>query len=234
MNREILQLLSGDNPRQAQDFILAFGDYRTSSWSDAQRQASLKSASKRRLPHYRGQLRHQLGETALANAARAANIGCIPVPTIRPGGVFMVARLARFGLVSMNVANKRTMPRRSPTRRLLSSPNDLLDPQQKLALADRTFGRGATELAYFGCMVACPAYPDPSTPAQLAFAIPNAKLADWIEWIPLTRLHALLQDIIDEQPRVDIVPFKPIVDRRFPTFRLPKHDRDVGGGGTGN
>lgn len=228
MDQKIIQLLSAGNPRQAQEFVLSFGEHRSASWADAHRQAGLRAASQKHLPHYRGQLRHQLGETALVNAAQTAKAGYIPMRTIKPGGVFMVARLGRFGLVSLSVANRKALPRRSPTRRLLSSPNEDLDPQHKLFLSDRSTSRGATELAYFGCMVACPSSLDPAVPYQIVFAVPDATLTNWIEWVPLTKLYACLQDLIEKDGPSNVAYSKPILDRRIPTFRLPKQGRKAG------
>ena len=65
----------------------------------------------------------------------------------------MVARLGRFGLVSLSVATRRSLPRKSPTRRLLKGSSEDLDPQQKLWMAEKASLRGATESAYFGCMM---------------------------------------------------------------------------------
>lgn len=225
MEDQIIGLLADRDPKRAQDFILAFGEHRTASWADSQRQAALKAASRRHVSHFRGQLRHQLGETALMNAAQAAKVGCIPFPTVKPGGVFMVARVGRFGLVSLRVASRRSLPRKSPTRLLLSNPNDDLDPQQKLWGADKASARGATELAYFGCMVVQPSRNDPSVPAEMALAIPNTRMTDWLEWIPLPRMFAALQNLASgDASAKDATHIKPIPDRRMPTFRLPKRD----------
>ena len=227
MENDIVGLLSGNDPRKAQEFILAFGEQRAASWADSQRQAVMKSASTRHVPHFRGQLRHQLGEAVLARAAETARTGCIPIRTVKPGGVFMVARVGRFGLVSLSVSEKRAIPRKSATRRLLSEPNDDLDPQQKLLFADRASARGATELAYFGCMITCPSYRDPSTPSDIVFAVPNARLTDWIEWLPITKLFALLQSRMDSSSKPAMpVEARPIPDLRIPRFRLPRQDRD--------
>jgi len=228
MDQNILKLLAGTNARQAQEFILSFGENRFAAWAEANRQASLRAASQRHLPHYRGQLRHQLGETALLKAAQTAKIGCIPIPTVQPGGVFMVARIGRFGLVSLTVPKKKGLPRRAATRYLLSEPNDDLDPQQKLRFMEKSPSRGTMELAYFGCMITYPAYREPETPADMVFAVPNARLTDWIEWIPLTKLHASLQDLVGKDGKDDSSYATPIPDRRIPTFRLPKRDRQVG------
>ena len=210
MEDGILDLLAGRNPKQAQDFILAFGEHRAASWADS-----------------------QLGETALASASQVARAGCIPITTIKPGGVFMVARVGRFGLVSITVADRKSMPRKSPTRRLLSNPNDDIDPQRKMLLADRAFARGTTELAYFGCMVACPSPRDPAIPSEMVLAIPNARMSEWIAWIPLTRIYAQLQDLISKDTQAKDAPqSKPIPDRRIPRFKLPKRDREAGDDGS--
>lgn len=233
MEDQIVGLLADRDPKQAQDFILAFGEHRTASWADSQRQAALKAASKRHVPHFRGQLRHQLGETALANAAQVAKVGCIPFPTVKPGGVFMVARVGRFGLVSLRVGSRRALPRRSPTRLLLSNPNDDIDPQQKLWAAEKASARGATELAYFGCMVVQPSRNDPSAPAEMALAIPNARMTDWLDWIPLPRVFAALQNIVSGDGSAKEAPqIRPIPDRRMPTFRLPKRNGEADEGGS--
>lgn len=229
MEGDILSLLAGSNPKQAQDFILAFGEHRAASWADSHRQAATRSASQKHVPPFRGQLRHQLGETALSNAAQVARAGCIPITTVKPGGVFMVARIGRFGLVSLSISGRRSMPRRSPTRRLLGEPNEDLDPQQKLWLAEKVSSRGATELSYFGCMIACPSRRDPTAPAEMVLAVPNARLNEWLGWIPLTRAYALLQDlIVNDDVFKNISQPKPIPDRRLPTFRLPKRDLEAG------
>jgi hypothetical protein len=231
VNQDILQLLAGTNPGQAREFVLSFSEHRAASWADAQRQASLRAASHGHLPHYRGQLRYQLGETALLNAAQIAKAGCIPIRTVRPGSTFMVARVGRFGLVSVTVRDRRYMPRPSATRRLLSDPNEELDPQRKLHLTDKMPSRGATELAYFGCMIACPSIREPGAPAQMVFGIPNARLSDWIEWVPLQKLYAALEDLVSKDGQSTLPHSKPIPDRRYPTLRLPKDDRSSGGEG---
>src|SRR5262249_1633351 len=118
-------------------------------------------------------------------------------------------------------------PRRSPTRRWLSSPNDDLDAQHRLALSGTS--RGATELAYFGCMIACPSFREPTIPAEIVFAVPNARLTDWIMWMPLPAIYAQLQDLVDKGRKPSAAYTKPIPDRRIPTFRLPKQDRGAGG-----
>ena len=81
-----------------------------------------------------------------------------------------------------------------------------------------------TELAYFGCLIAVPHRHDPSVPAQLALAVPNVGITEWISWIPLHRLHGLLQARADDAGAgtgaVDVP------DLAIPKFRLPKQRTD--------
>jgi hypothetical protein len=77
-------------------------------------------------------------------------------------------------------------------------------------------------------MIAYPAFREPEAPADMVFAVPNARLTNWVEWIPLTKLHASLQDLIGKDVK-DAAPYaKQIPDRRIPTFRLPKQGRQAG------
>jgi hypothetical protein len=221
----ILDLLTDKSPSKARDLMLAWSERRSASWADAALQAGARAASDGHRPQLRGQLRYQLGEMALAESARAAGVGAIPLRTMPPGGTFIVARTGRFGIVSLTVRHADLMPRRSMTRKLLSQPNDALDPQAELfsTRADPA----VTELAYFGCLVAVPSRGDPSVPAELAFAVPNSALQSWISWIPLHRLHGQLQARVDGftgvSPEVDTLP-----DLAFPKFRLPKRDEEDG------
>jgi hypothetical protein len=125
----VIDLLTGRVPVHARDLMLAWSERRHSSWADAAREAELRAASSGHLPQIRGQLRYHFGESALMAAARTANVGAMPVPTQPPGGVFIVARVGKFALVSVASADSRKMPRRSVTRKLLSQPNQNLDPQ---------------------------------------------------------------------------------------------------------
>ena len=77
-------------------------------------------------------------------------------------------------------------------------------------------------------MIACPSYRDPEVPAEMVFAVPNARLTDWIVWLPLPKLYALLQDITSNDSLANTPYSNPIPDRRIPTFRLPKQDRETG------
>jgi hypothetical protein len=221
----ILELLADRNPAQARDFMLAWGERRNASFVDAQRQAVSRAASINHLPQIRGQLRYHLGEIALAHSAGAVNAGQLPVKTSPPGGVFIVARIGRFALVSLTTRKKHGLPRRSITRKLMSQRNLDLEPQQDFL--DPIGSRGATELAYFGCLVAVPWKRDPSIPAELAIAIPNASLSDWLTWMPLSFAFAQLQTRIDNGPGSS-PSSDPIPDNVFPKFRLPKRDDSEG------
>jgi hypothetical protein len=220
----VLDLLSDKNPERARNVMLAWDERRNSSWADAARQAESRAGSDGHLPQIRGQLRHHLGEVALAQSARSGGAGAIPLVTKPPGGIFIVARVGRFALVSAAVRENQLMPRRTITRKLLSQPNDSLDPQTSLRFDD-SVPKPITELAYFGCLIAVASRRDPTVPAELALAIPTAALDRWISWIPLHRLHALLRertDMAGDAGEVDVP------DIAFPTFRVSKEREDSG------
>jgi hypothetical protein len=210
--------------------MLAWSEARHASWADAGREAENRSASDGHLPQIRGQLRYHLGQMALVQATRAVNAGCIPFRTKPPGGIFMVARIGRFALVSLTVRETWMLPRRSLTRKMLSQPNESLDPELRLFEDRVSLGRGITELAYFGCLTTVPNKRDPSVPSELAFAVPKADLSGWICWIPFPRLHAMLQERVDASPQEE-PDTGPIPDMAFPRFRLPKQRKDTGDDG---
>lgn len=220
----VLDLLTDRNPLRARNMMLAWDERRTASWADAARDAEVRAASEGHLPQIRGQLRYHGGETALAQAARGVGAGAIPLQTQPAGGIFTVARIGRFALVSVMVRDREKLPRRTVTRRLLSQPNQALDPQRSL------FGEGAaqpvTELAYFGCLVAVAARRDPTTPAELALAVPARGMDRWISWTPLHRLHSALQSRADEAPTP--VDDGELPDIAFPTFRVPSEREESG------
>jgi hypothetical protein len=202
---------------------LCWHERRSSSWADAAMEAAVRAASDG--SQIRGQLRYHLGEVALAQAARSGGAGAIPLATKPPGGVFTVARVGRFGLVSVMIHDHRQMPRRTVTRKLLSQPNESLDPQSSLPFADPA-PKPITDLAYFGCLIAVAGRRDPTVPAELALAVPTAALDRWISWIPLHRLHALLQERADRGP--DDVSDGGVPDIAFPMFRVPGDRKDSG------
>ena len=77
-------------------------------------------------------------------------------------------------------------------------------------------------------MVTCPSFRDPFAPQEIALAVPNAGMSEWILWIPLTRAYALLQDFIENDSlNIKDASPKPIMDRRIPRFRLPNQDREA-------
>lgn len=223
----IVDLLADKSPSAARDLILAWSERRNSSWANAAREADARAASPGHLPQIRGQLRYHLGEAALGEAARSANVGAMPLKTTPPGGIFIVARVGKFALVSVTSAHAGLMPRRSVTRKLLSQPNENIDPQTDIFADDRAKPNVVTELAYFGCLVAIPNKRDPSVPAELAFGVPTANLGGWISWIPLPRLHVMLQQKVDaggaRPSQAGTIP-----DAAFPKFRMPKRDQDAG------
>jgi hypothetical protein len=223
----IVDLLADKNPAAARNLMLAWTERRNAAWANAARDAEARAASARHLPQIRGQLRYHLGETALVESARDANVGAIPFQTQPPGGIFTVARVGRFALVSVTAQHKKLMPRKSVTRKLLSQPNEAIDPQNDMFASVVEKPPVVTELAYFGCLVTIPNKRDPSVPAELGFGVPSVGLQSWISWIPFSRLIVLLQEKVDAggtPPTTDSV----VPDIAFPRFRMPKKDSDVG------
>jgi hypothetical protein len=218
----IADLLADKAPAKARDLALAWPETRNSSWADAHREAEARSASKGHLPQHRGQLRYHYGQAGLVEACRRAGLGSIPMRTNPPGGIFIVGRVGRFALVSMTIRHQFLMPRRSLTRTMLSQANETIDPQEHLFGAKAT----VTELAYFGCLIAIPNRHDPSTPAELALAVPNVGITEWISWIPLHRLHGLLQARVDSH--AGETGGTELPDLVIPKFRVPKQRKDTG------
>jgi hypothetical protein len=105
------------------------------------------------------------------------------------------------------------------SKKLLSQPNEVLDPQTSM-FDDPSKPKLVTDLTYFGCLITVAASRDPTTPSELAFAVPTTGLDRWISWTPLHRMHALLQERVDREGGVrtgdDSVP-----DISWPTFRVP-------------
>lgn len=228
---DVVALLADRDPQRARDFLLAWEEARVASWANAAREASTRAASPKHLIHLRGQLRAQLGEAALRDAAQTSGVGAIPMETRPAGGVFMVARVGRFALVSLVARQRRALPRPSTTRDLLSQPNQALERQERLALGLVPELRGATELAYFGCLIAVRAWPDPTVPSELVLAIPTVGLDDWIVWMPLAKVQAaLLNRVHVGKPDKPVAPRIP--DRAFPRFRVPKRDEGTSSGGS--
>lgn len=68
---------------------------------------------------------------------------------------------------------------------------------------------------------------DATSPAELAFAVPTPALDRWISWIPLHRLHAMLQERVDRgiapQSGEDSIP-----DISWPTFKVPGEKKGFG------
>ena len=222
-DERIADLLADKGPTKARDMMLAWSETRNSSWADADREAQARAASNGHLPQHRGQLRYHYGQTALVDACRRAGLGSIPMKTTPAGGVFIVGRVGRFALVTMTIKHRWVMPRRSITRTMLSQANETIEPQERLFDEPRPV-ESVTELAYFGCLIAIPNRHDESVPAQLALAVPNVGITEWVSWIPLHRLHGLLQARADDASAdtgaVDVP------DLAIPKFRLPKQRTD--------
>jgi hypothetical protein len=225
----VLDLLIDRNAARARNMMLSWDERRTSSWADAARDAEARAASEGHLPQIRGQLRHHLGETALAQAARSAGAGAIPLKTQPAGGIFTVARVGRFALVHATVQKPKMMPRATMSKKLLSQPNAALDPQRSM-FDDQSEPKLVTDLAYFGCLITVAATRDPTVPFELAFAIPTTRLDRWISWIPLHRLHAMLQERVDREGGVQTGDAA-VPDISWPTFRVPGEKKDLGDDG---
>lgn len=228
MDDVVVGLLASRSPEQVRDFLLAWAEHRSSTWANASREALSRGASTGHVPQLRGQLRYHLGESAVAEASKAAGAGCLPMQTVSPGATFMVARLGRFALVNQVLRNRTHLPRRSVTRKLLSQPNAGIDPQGVLPFADRAAQEQTTELAYFGCLASVVCRSDPSVPAELAVAIPSRNLDRWIAWLPLNKAHELVQNLCATQPGPKQPAPVQIPDRAFSTFRMPKTGRETG------
>jgi len=221
----IADLLADRSPAKARDLMLAWEESRHASWANACREAEGKAASEKHLPQIRGQLRYHLGESALAEAARVAGVGALPFSTNPPGGNFIVARVGKFALVSLTIRMKQALPRRSMSRKLLSQPNESIDPQGTL-FREKSDSEKLTELAYFGCLIAVPDFRDHTVPSHLALAIPNTNLSGWISWIPLPRIHDMLRGRADSGGS-GILPAH-IPDQAFPKFKVPSRKQEKG------
>lgn len=222
MDDEIADLLLATNPGTARSFFSHWEEKRSASLADAQKIARERAASEGHLSAIRGQLRYHLGELALRDAAAAAGIGAMPMATVMPGAKFMLARVGRFGIVSIKTNSARRMPAASKTRKLLARPNDIIDPQQ--SFLESPFSHKPMELAYLGCLVVVPSTKDPREPSELFFAVPNAQCNRWINKISLTRLHALLLDRDAAGAGKGVAPSVAVQDNAFPTIKLPKTD----------
>lgn len=214
----IAELLAEQGAESAREFFRIFEEARTGSWADAHHQAKARAASEGHLP----QLRHHLGEQALVASAQQTGHGALAMETVMPGARFMLARVGRFGLVSLKAASRTHLPRRSETRCILSQSNEPLEPQKSLFDSDPTVSyRRTTELAYFACLLTIPCVSDPTVPAEFVFAVPRPDMTGWINTISIARLHALLLDVETAGRTDDIASPAQIVDRAFPQIRLP-------------
>ena len=191
---QMLALLGGDQPAKARDFLTDWEERRNASYADAARDGAARSASKGHLPAIRGQFRYHLGEKALRDAAATSGFGHLAMATVSPGATFIAARIGRFALVNVSVAAPRRMPRKSATRLALSRGNGQIERQRDLL---GSHGHPSTVLAYLGCLASVPSRTDPTVPYELAFAVPNQSLTDWICWVPLGLANAKLLGLAD-------------------------------------
>jgi hypothetical protein len=214
----VADLLADRDAGKARDMMLAWSEARTSTWADAERDAQMRAAYGGQVPQIRGQLRYHSGQKALVDSCQSVGLGAMPMPTTPGGATFTIGRVGRFALVSLQAKDRTLLPRRSITRKIMSQANEPLDPQTRLFEPQRV----VTELAYFGCLVSIPSR-DPLVPAELGFAVPNAGITIWLSWIPLHRLHGMLQSRIDgatgaSDARGDDADIPDLV---IPTFRVP-------------
>jgi hypothetical protein len=213
----VADLLADRHADKARDMMLAWSEARTSTWADSERDAQIRAAYGGQVPQIRGQLRYHSGQKALADSCQSVGLGAIPMPTTPRGATFTIARVGRFALASLQANDRKLLPRRSITRKIMSQANEPLDPQVQLFESERV----VTELAYFGCLISIPSKRDPSVPAELGLAVPSAGIASWLSWIPLHRLHGMLQSRADGATGVSDAPSADIPDLAFPTFRIP-------------
>jgi hypothetical protein len=76
-----------------------------------------------------------------------------------------------------------------------------------------------TVLAYLGCLASVPSRTDPTVPRELAFAVPNQSLTDWICWVPLGLANAKLVGLADGglgSPAAADIPDNVLVKLRLP------------------
>ena len=173
LENKIANLLTASNPEAARKFFLAWDEERNASWATAHLQAKKSAASERHIPALRGQLRHQLGEEALAKACSISGSGHLAKATEKPGAHMMMARVGRFALTSVKVSDRTKLPRESLTRTVLSRPNHKINPQSEMFSGAKPDHNDLEELAYFGCLLAVPSKKDHSAPYGLYLAIPD-------------------------------------------------------------
>lgn len=218
----IVDLLVASNPEAARKFFLTWDEERSASWATAHHQATVSSASKLHVPALRGQLRHQLGENALASAAKAAGVGHFARPTEKPGAHMMLARIGRFALCSIKVTDRNNLPRESLTRTVLSRPNREIVPQSEMFAEPESTRGSLEELAYFGCLLAVPSTTDHSAPYGLYLAIPNHHMTEWIKTLSIETLHALMLNRLSGKGGSEMQTRQIIQDRAIPRIRVPK------------
>lgn len=227
LENRIIDLLTSGGVAEVRKFFLTWDEARNASWANAHRQAKLLAPSPGHLPALRGQLRHQLGEEALATAAEKAKFGIIARPTEQPGACMMLARVGRFALTSIKVRHRMLLPRQSLTRTVLSRPNLELDPQSDLLRDDAS--RSLTELAYFGCLIAVPSNSDPSAPGELCLAVPDGSMRDWLKVLSIETVHGMLLDRAAGSKKAKPTGASKIEDKVIPQIIVPKIEKPGGG-----
>lgn len=221
IHEQMLSLLGLDRPASAREFLAAWQERRNASFADAHRESALRAASSGHQPALRGQQRYHMGEKALRDAATDAGYGHLAMPTISPGATFITARVGRFALVSVNVRTSRAMPRKSATRLDMSRGNLQIERERELFPSTPP---QPTVMAYLGCVASVPSRIDPSIPEELAFAIPNKSLTDWICWVPINRAAATLQGFADGDAGPTMGGLIP--DNVLVTLRLPSKEQN--------
>lgn len=212
---QMLALLAADQPTKAREFLAAWEERRNASFADAARDGSARAASSGHVAAIRGQLRYHLGEKALKESAASSGFGHLAMSTVSPGATFIAARVGRFALVSVNVSAPRRMLRKSSTRLELSQGNTQIERQRDLLASDAP----PTVLAYLGCLASVPSRNDPTVPDELAFAVPNQSLTDWICWVPLGLANAKLVGlggVGSGSPAGAVIPDNVLVKLRLP------------------
>ena len=60
-------------------------------------------------------------------------------------------------------------------------------------------------------------------------AVPTANMTDWIAWLPVSTVQALLNDCPAANSSTTRSTVAEVADRVFPKFRVPKQDEDSKG-----
>lgn len=219
LDDHIVDLLIATNPQVARTFFLKWDELRSASWATANLQATQTAASQKHVPALRGQLRHQLGEEALAQAAAAAGVGSFPKETEKPGACMMLARVGKFALTSVKVNDRMLLPRKSLTRSILSRPNWGITPQNDMF--KEAEDPPLEELAYFGCLLAVPSVSDATAPYGMYLAVPNMGMTDWIKTFSIETVHAKILNRLSGRDAAKGAESTAIEDKAIPRIKMP-------------